>query len=477
MQEEVNGMSMFINELLRTTSLVLLCAVGLNCAAVERPNFVFLIADDWSFPHAGILGDESVRTPTFDHIAREGVCFENAFVSAPSCSPARSSILAGQHHWRLAGAANLGGSLDADVTLMTDLLHEQGYLLGKFGKGVWPSKHLHRKTRPLPEGHERFTSFLERRAPGQPFFYWYGGEDPHRPYVEGSGEAVGIDPSKISLPPGLPDHPTVRSDVCDYYAEVQRFDRECGRIIEILSDLEELENTVVIMTSDNGMPFPRCKATLYDMGTRVPLAVMWPQRIAGGRGVLDFVNLQDLAPTILQFAGIVPPKTMNARSLIKILESKAEGQIDPSRDFVLTGMERHVECNPQRALRTAEFLLIKNYYEGNWPVAPATEYNYNIDPSPTKSYMLAHRDKPGVQGLFRLAFEARPTIELYDISKDPYQLRNVASVPEYAAVKDRMVNRLVEELEKTGDPRKDRRGRFFEIYRKPQNPDRTSFNL
>ena len=443
-----------------------LCLVASrSLAADSQPNFVFLIADDWSYPHAGVLGDSSVTTPTFDRLAREGVLFEHAFVSAPSCTSARSSILSGQHHWRLEGAANLGGSLKADVPLVSDLLREHGYLIGKFGKGVWPSKHLYRKQRPLPDGHERFSDFLERRKPGQPFFYWYGGADPHRPYDKDIGAKAGIDPSKIELPTVFPDHPSVRVDVANYYGEVQRFDRECGKILTQLASNKELENTVVIMTSDNGMPFPRCKATLYDMGTRVPLAIKWPKKIAAGREVMDFVSLHDLAPTILELAGVAKPSTMNANSLTDILLSPVSGQIDPSRDHVLTGMERHVECNPQRAIRTSGYLLIKNYYQGEWPVAEASDYNYNIDPSPTKSYMMSNRDAPLVRRLYDLAFAARPAIELYDLRLDPQQVNNVADHVEYAGIRSELEDRLVQGLERSQDPRRDRQGELFEKYR------------
>ena len=448
-------------------SFVAACVLTLGIAKAQRPNVLFMIADDWSYPHASALGDSSVRTPVFDRIAREGVLFEHAFVSAPSCTSSRSAILAGQHHWRLHGAANLGGSIRADVPLISDLLVQQGYALGKFGKGVWPSKHVYRSESPLPQGHERFDTFLARREPGQPFFYWYGGSDPHRPYEPGMGIADGIDPSQIKLPACLPDAESIRSDVSDYYGEVQRFDRECGELLAQLAAHNELDNTIVIMTSDNGMPFPRCKATLYDLGTRVPLAIMWPKRFAPKRQIKDFVSLIDLAPTILDFAGIETPATMNAQSFVSILESRRNGWIDRERNFVLTGMERHVECNPQRALRTDKFLLIKNYYEGDWPVADS-DYNYNIDPSPTKSYMLDHRDEDEVKRLYELGFSGRPEIELYDLQLDPEQMNNVAEDPAYASVLRDLKQQLTQSLADTDDPRRDRKGRLFEVYRQEE---------
>ncbi len=416
------------------------------------PNIVFLIADDWSAPHAGALGDRVVQTPTFDQLCAEGTRFENAFVSAPSCSPARAAILAGQNHWRLGGAANLWGSIAADTPLFTDILRTDGYLVGKFGKSHWPSHHRHRAA-PLPKKHERFAKFLARRKPGQPFFYWYGGQDPHRPYELGIGTRSGLDPKRVEIPAGLPDTPVVRADICDYYWEVQRFDRQCGEILRELERIGELANTIVVMTSDNGMPFPRCKATLYDMGTKVPLVVRWPNRIATGRTVTDFVALQDFAPTFLESAGLRRPASMNARSLLSVLLSKHSGRVDPTRDHVLTGMEGHVEDNPQRAIRTDRFLLIRNDYEGAWPVHPKSDYNFNIDPSPTKTEMMRRRTDPAVHELYRRAFEARPERELYDLAKDPQQLVDVARDPAYAADLQRLSARLHAGLVASEDPR------------------------
>ncbi|MEE2886045.1 MAG: sulfatase [Planctomycetota bacterium] len=440
------------------------CAVPLD-EPPRRPNIVLMIADDWSYPHAGFLGDPVVATPTFDALCAKGVCFSQAFVSAPSCSPARAAILAGQHHWRLAGAANLWGSMPRDTLLLTDILADQGYLIGKFGKGHWPSHHRHRKTLPLPAGHERFEKFLRRRPAGQPFFYWFGGQDPHRPYDTGIGQRSGLDPARVMVPTCLPDHPKVRSDLCDYYWEVQRFDRQCGRILQELERVGELDNTVVIMTSDNGMPFPRCKATLYDLGTRVPLVVAWGARVPGARRVTDFVGLQDLAPTILEACGVAVPAAMNARSMLPVLVSTATGRVDASRDHVLTGMEGHVEDNPQRAIRTDRYLLIRNYYEGAWPVHPDSEYNFNIDPSPTKTYMAGSRDTAGAGRLYQLAFEARPKLELYDLDRDPAQLVNVAQVEAYVETRKRLEGQLLGALLVSRDPRAFGRGSEFLSYR------------
>lgn len=410
-----------------------------------------MIADDWSAPHAGALGDKTVKTPTFDFLAGNGINFSNAYVTAPSCSPCRAAILSGQHHWRLTSAANLGGAIKADVPLFTDILKENGYLIGKFGKGHWPSSHRFRKETPLPD-HKRFKKFLNERKKGQAFFYWYGGEDPHRHYEKGSGVKSGIDINSVELPAGWPDSKEIRSDVCDYYYEVQRFDRICGEHIELLKQHGELENTLIIMTSDNGMPFPRAKATLYDLGTKVPLAVYWKGKVNFKVQVSDFVSLHDLAPTFLELAGVTIPNSMNGQSLKRILYSNKGGRIEKDRNFALSGMEGHVEFNPQRSIRTDDFLLVRYDYEGKWPVVK-NDYNYNIDPSPTKTFIMNNKGSEGVKNFYKQAFGPRAKWELFDLKRDPNQINNIALNKEYSEVLKELKEKLHEELLKSKDPR------------------------
>ena len=255
------------------------------------------MADAGSWPHAGILGDPVVKTPHFDRIAAEGVLFENAFVSTPSCTPSRLSILTGQHHWRLQEGDSLGGSLRERYPVYTEMLQKSGYRIGRFGKGVWPSEHEFRKRDSFGERFKSLDAFIDGLEPGKPFCFWHGGQDPHRPYEFGIGANSGIELDDVVVPACLPDNDTVRSDVADYLWEVQRFDGEVGAIMDRLQAIGELENTIVVVSGDNGMPFPRCKATLYDLGTRVPLAIRWENDVKGDRKLVDFVSLCDLAPT------------------------------------------------------------------------------------------------------------------------------------------------------------------------------------
>ncbi|MDA1068804.1 MAG: sulfatase-like hydrolase/transferase [Verrucomicrobia bacterium] len=361
--------------------------------------------------------------------------------------------------------------LREEYDVYTERLQDAGYLIGRYGKGVWPSKHTFRGRDSFGERYRSFDEFLMQRKSDEPFCFWYGGQDPHRPYELGIGVKSGIDLEAVEPPACLPDNETVRSDLADYYWEVQRFDREVGEVLAQLEAMGELENTIVVVSGDNGMPFPRAKATLYDLGTRVPLAVRWGSEVKGGRTISDFVSLCDFAPTFLEAAGLAPGKAMTGKSIIPILNSNQSGQVNPDRNFVLTGMEQHVYRNPSRAFRTEDFLYIRNFepekwltgeVEGEnpnhdfavtpWPTGPGA-FSYNIDPSPTKQYLRHNRENQEVKELVNLSFRVPPSEELYDLKVDPDQLQNIAAVKAYERILEQQRCRLNVELLKAADPR------------------------
>ncbi|MGI9474869.1 MAG: sulfatase-like hydrolase/transferase, partial [Rubripirellula sp.] len=439
--------------------------------AESRPNIVVLIADDWSWPHASSLGDPVVKTPNFDRVANEGVLMANAFVSTPSCTPSRLSILTGQHHWRLQEGDSLGGSLRETYPVYTEMLQKEGYQIGRFGKGVWPSKHAFRNRDSFGERYRSFDAFLKDRSGKQPFCYWHGGQDPHRPYELNVGQKSGMNLEKVQVPACLPDTETVRGDVADYLWEVQRFDREVGEVLQSLERIGELENTIVVVTSDNGMPFPRCKATLYDLGTRVPLAIRWGQRVQRPVVIDDFVSLCDLAPTFLDAAGLAIPEEMTGRSWLPLLDAGVSGQVDPTRTAAFSGNEKHVYLYPARSIRTKDFLYIRNWDSSEWPSGVigkgdaeydfASEswptepgaFSYNIDPSPSKQLLRRGRQDAAVERFATLAFTRSGDEELYDLSRDPDQLENVADRNAYASVQRLLRRQLDAELIRTNDPR------------------------
>ncbi len=271
------------------------------------------------------------------------------------------------------------------------------------------------------------------------------------------------------MPVCLPDNQTVRTDLGDYYLRVQKLDRLAGRIIEQLEDSGELENTIVIMTGDNGMPFPRCKATLYDTGTRVPLAIRWGKQVPVNRRVSDFVSLTDLAPTILQAAGVPVPPAMTGKSLIPLLTSEQAGKIDPRRDHVLFGRERHVYPWPARGIRTRDYLYIRNFSpdawttgtgkgetprydfsKSPWPTEPPA-FSFNCDPSPTKQWMIQHA--AAIAKLHKLSFGLPAEEELYDLRTDPNQMNNIADDADHRDIRQRLSAQLEAELRASNDPR------------------------
>ena len=267
----------------------------------KRPNILFAIADDQSWPHAGAYGDRVARTPAFDRVAKEGVLFTHSFAASPSCTPSRSAVLMGRHVWQVEEAGVLYGTIDPKYPLFTHLLEDAGYHTGFTGKGWGPGDWRAGGLKRHPNGKEynrrlheaaprvgidardyaaNFEDFLHERKAGSPFCFWFGSTEPHRPYGQGAGVRIGKKLAEVSVPPFLPDAEVVRGDLLDYYSEIEWFDEQLARMIRILEKSGELDNTLVVVTSDNGLPFPRAKTTLYDWGVRMPLAIRWGGRAA-----------------------------------------------------------------------------------------------------------------------------------------------------------------------------------------------------
>lgn len=453
------------------------------------PNILLAIADDYGWPHAGAYGCRFVNTPTFDRVAAEGVLFENAFCPAPQCSPSRAGLLTGLNAWQLEEGSVLWGLLPAKFDCYPDLLAEQGYFTGLTGKGWGPGSVVDscrphnpagpsydaRKCQPLTTRMSRndypanFADFLAARPAGAPFCFWYGAKEPHRAYEPGSGLRAGKRLEDVEVPAELPDCDEVRSDLLDYALEVERFDHDLGTMMDLLEAQGELENTIVVVTGDNGYPFPRAKANLYENGLHVPLAIRWGSRVPGGRRVTDFVSFIDLAPTFLEAAGVTPRQPMTGRSLVPVLCSQQEGRVDPTRDVVFTGRERHAYCRPDnrgypcRSIKTDDFLYIRNYDPDGWPAGDPDSYG-DVDPGPSKTYLLDHRAEEGVRELADAAFGKRPAEELYAAADGPANLGNLAADPQYAEIKRELAARLERTLTEQGDPRLSGQGWVYDYY-------------
>jgi len=451
-------------------------------AAARRPNVLMALADDWGWPHAGAYGDPVVKTPNFDRIAKEGVLFTNAYISSPSCTPCRNALLTGQYHWRLGPGANLWSTLDPNTPTYPLLLKKAGYHIGSWRKSWGPGSLKGWKDHPAGKPGKGFDAFLASRPKDTPFCFFFGTSDPHRGYKKDSGAASGMDLSKIKLFGCFPDSPEVRGDVADYYYEVQRWDRDVGKALAKLKEIGELENTIVVMSGDHGMPFPRCKGNLYDSGARVPLAIRWGAKIKKpGRKVGDFVSFTDLGPTFLDIAGEPIPKVMTGKSIVSLLTSAKGGIIEPDkRGFTMYGKERHCPGQeghmggyPCRAIRVHGYLYIRNFKPDRWPAgtpnyekaAISRAWLADCDNGPTKTYITANKDKDAAHKRFwDLCFAKRPEEELYDCKKDPEQLTNVAGDAAYAEIKKKLAAQLMENLKLTGDPRVTGGGDEFDKY-------------
>jgi len=504
-----------------------------SASAADRPNLLFLFADDWG-RYASLLAEidgpgginDVVQTPNFDAIARRGVFFRNAHVSAPSCTPCRSALLTGRHFWQTGTGSILQGAVyDDSIPSFPPLLREAGYVVG-YSHKVWgpgrpnnapytKQEAFHRRggainqfsqavTKMVAEGTARepakqkildrvrgnFRDLLDARPADTPFCYWFGPTNVHRKWIKGSGKALwGIDPDALKgkMPAFLPDVPEVRQDLADYFGEIAAWDAAIGVLLDELDQAGLTDNTLIVISGDHGAPgFPHGKCNLYDFGTGVCLSITGPG-VHGGRVVDDMVSLIDLPPTFLEAAGLTPPATMTGRSLWPILRSAQSGLVDPARDCVYTGRERHVENAradltpyPQRAIRTRDTVLVLNFQPDRWPLGDPyrlqegpeptvdeLENNTRVtlpdeDAGPTKAWLVGARKTERWRDHFDKVYGKRPRVELYDLQNDPDEMQNLADDPAHEAIRRQLQQRLLAELKRTGDPRLIDNGRFYE---------------
>jgi len=484
----------------------------------RRPNILFAISDDQSFAHTSFAGSKFVNTPAFDRVAGEGVYFNNCIAGSPGCAPSRSAIVTGRHHWQNEQSGQHASSWLKKHVPFIDLLDADGYVTGMTGKGVSPFRYardendsLWRATDAAGIAHsniryeegtsgderpakfisnvnyfENFKYFMENVRGDKPFFFWYGAREPHRAYEKDSWKQTNKKLEDVEVPGFFPDHEIVRGDMLDYAVEIEWFDLHLQRMLEYLEETGELENTIVIVTSDNGMPFPRAKANCYEYGIHVPFAVRYSKEYPGGRVVDDMLSFVDLAPTILEITGTSSEGMLplSGESVLNIFKSKQEGEVDESKKYAFSGRERHSSSRylnwgyPQRAIRSHDYLLVWNMKPDRWPAgAPQcskpdnenellpmygidekgvhhSEWAFtDIDAAPTKSYIIENWADENVGPYFQMAHGKRPVYELYDVKEDPYNLVNLAGNPEYAEIEGELKERLLDELTRNQDPR------------------------
>ena len=473
----------------------------------KRPNILFCIADDQSYPHAGAYGCDWIKTPSFDRIAQQGILFNRAFTPNAKCAPSRSCIVTGRNSWQLEAAANHWCYFPPKFKTYAECLIENGYFVGHTQKGwapgivktadgerrelLGPAFNEH-KTEP-PTGFisnndyaANFEAFLDSKPEGEPFCFWYGSVEPHRGYEYRSGvNKAGKKLSEVDeVPPYWPDCDTVRNDMLDYALEVEYFDSHIDRMLQMLEDRDMLENTLVIVTSDHGMPFPRVKGMPNMIANRVPLAMRWPGGIHKPGRIFDgFVSFTDFAPTFLELAGISIEEsgmqTMEGQSLVSLLQGRTGIS---GRDFMVFGKERTDVGRPDdvgfpaRGIANQDHVYIMNIHPERWPAGnPETGY-LDTDGSPTKSFILNDRRLNGESWFWQQNFGKKPAEELYNIKEDPWLLDNLAENPDFQDVKEVLKLQLIDELKAEGDPRMFGKGEEFDKYPYADEKNRDFYN-
>ncbi len=473
------------------------------------PNILLAIADDASFPHMGAYGTKWVKTPAFDRVANEGILFMNCYTPNAKCAPSRSTILTGRNSWQLEEAANHWPYFPAKFRTYVEALAIGGYFVGYTAKGWAPRKagEIDGKPRELTgaaynkrqlkpparfinnnDYSGNFEDFLNEKPSDKPFCFWYGSTEPHRAYEFKAGVKYGqknIDHIK-QVPPFWPEVDSIKLDMLDYAYEIEWFDQHLQKMLSLLEERGELNNTIILVTSDNGMPFPRIKGQVYEYSNHLPLAIMWKDGIQNpGREVNDFVNFIDLAPTFLEIAGIPENESgmqpIQGTSLTDILYSGNEGLVSPERNFVLVGKEKHDVGRPGdvgypvRGIIKDGFLYLKNFKTDRWPAGnPETGY-LNTDGSPTKTVILNERRNTGERYYWDLNFGKRVNEELYNIVEDPFCINNLVMNISYAEKRKILEKELVEKLAEQSDPRISGNGDIFDSYLYANEIDRNFY--
>ncbi len=462
-------------------------------SSAAQPNVLIVIADDASWLEYSAYGWTNLQTPNFDRVAKQGALFTHGYTSAPSCAPSRASLLTGRNFWELEQGAFIQAWVPKKFPCLPELMSAGGYHTGYTGKGWGPGepepnapkrdlagpvyKNLHDKNaEPGMSDCDyagNFTQFLSRRKKGQPFCFWAGLLEPHGPWGKDNHTKLGMDLKDISFPKFLPDTDGVRHVRAGYLYEVRHADETLGKLLKILENQGELDNTLVIVTADNGTPVMRAKADPYDWGLRVPLAMMWPAKMKAGRRVEDFVSFPDLTPTILAAAGLPIPESMSGRSALNVLLSPESGRVDPTRSFFVGGLEWHGELPPvnraARIIRDHRYAYIVNYsdapHAASFPPERQlsdSEFTAYAAANDLSSILLRFPNHPQIKPFIPLIAAPRPHEELYDCEADPWQMHNVATDPEHAVTKEKLRVQLEAYQRQTQDPRITRDMKVFE---------------
>ncbi len=471
----------------------------LSAAEAPRPNVLFCIADDASCHYGEAYHCSWVKTPHIDALAKKGLIFDNVYTPTAKCAPSRAAILTGRFPWQLEDAANHQAIFPTKFKVMTEALTEAGIHCGSAGKTWGPGdaktadgQQRHFGMTPMPGGAKKepgdvlpggFRDFLAARKPDQPVLFWFGSHDPYRAYTLDSGLEAGKKATDVDrVPTYWPDNDTVRRDMLDYAVAVEAFDREVGSLLKVLDERGLADSTLVVVTSDHGMPFPRSKGHNYEISNHVPMVIYWPGHHAKpGQRVADFVSFVDLAPTLLELFAVDGAKQgmspITGVSFTDLLRGKSEHE----RRFIITGRERNdsyarpgTEAGlgyPVRAIRVGELLYIHNYADDRWPCGNPELGLKDTDPGPTKSLI---EQRGQADPYWQFCFGKRPGDELYDVVRDADCVKNLAEDAAYYDRLSKMRETLYNQLKSQNDPRVLGEGDIFDRYPTAKPPEKAA---
>ncbi len=470
-----------------------------NSLFAQKPNVLFVIADDMSYPHTSAYGSKMVSTPAFDYVANKGCLFTNAYVTSPGSSPSRASMLTGLYPWQIEEAGTHASSFPAKYACFPDVLHAAGYHIGYTGKGWGPgdwqvSGRSHNPAGPIYNTIKltppysgisnidytaNFKKFLGERETGQPFCFWLGTNEPHRSYQTDSWSKDGKSLSSASVPGYLPENDEVRSDMLNYAVEIEWFDKHLKNCIDELVRIGEFDNTIIIVTADNGMPFPRAKANCYDSGVHVPLAICWGAKIQPSQVIDALVSGVDFFPTLMDAASLEKKSELSGQSLLPLMEGKPA---DYTSNAVYAGRERHSSARyanwgyPIRTVRWENYLLVWNLHPERWPAGDPQSMSetgvlnqmhkayFDIDGSPSKTYLTDNYSDVSVIPYFNAAVAKRKEYELFNLTDDSACMNDISGESSSRNILEMMQQKLKTRLLETGDTRLGTNPEIWETY-------------
>lgn len=442
------GVYIRMNKFAFTSTMAL--ASGLLFAQDKRPNIVIFIADDLGWEELGAYGNPVVKTPNIDRLASEGTRFNNFFLAASSSSPSRSSILSGLYPHNT-GAMNLHEDMSPDVLLFPELLKRSGYYTMLIGKSHGTNHPEVKKkfdklvladwSKPWTMG-DLWIDALDKRPKDKPFFMWAASIDPHRPFNQGTYKYP-QDPDKVIVPPYIPDIPEIREELAGYYDEISRFDEHVGRVIDKLKEDNLLNNTLIIVMSDNGRPFFQSKTRVNVQGLKSAFIVYYPPLVKAGSQTNGLASAVDIAPTILDLTGIKKPHGMQGKSMVPMLKNN-ETEI---RRFAFGEHNWHVFMGFERVAISKEYVYIRNWIP-ELPIPPVAE---TLRMPAYKKILEMYQNKQLEEKYTDCFIAPRPSEELFALPKDIHCMKNLASSKKYQKMKEEMRNALNVWQESTGD--------------------------